>query len=426
MPHRHPVNQQLYDRQTRTGAAVDRFVALFGSLRFIAWMTVVIAAWIVLNVFVVAVRWDPYPFILLNLAFSAQATYAAPLILLSQNRSAEQDRLKAEHDYQVNADALAEIRANTAITQQLYDHLTGGPMTGMPGVDVASFQGQPGQWRAAAGDYQWAAVKITELQPGGIEYVNPDAAADWAALKADGKGRVAYLFGHPSVSAAATVDFFAGELAPLGLEPGDAVCLDHETSDGLGAAQVAGWACTVMAGLKSRFGREPLAYTFVDFAEEGNCAGLGGYQLWISDPNHPAGHPAVPAPWKTFAIHQYGITGAIDRDITTWPTLTAMAAAVGVTPAPKPPPAPKPAAKKGHGMILVQPDKDDVPAGTTWPGVFLLNEAGNMLHVTSLDANADNVTAYQSAGIEGPVNITWDEYLARTGQAAPAPSAPTS
>jgi uncharacterized membrane protein len=120
--HRHPVNQAMLDRATRTQRAVDGFVAYFGSLRFIAWMTVVIIGWLVVNTLWLTrgIKWDPYPFILLNLAFSAQATYAAPLILLSQNRGAERDRLKAEHDYAVNETALSEIRADVALTAEVH------------------------------------------------------------------------------------------------------------------------------------------------------------------------------------------------------------------------------------------------------------------------------------------------------------------
>jgi uncharacterized membrane protein len=57
-----------------------------------------VTVWIALNVFAVRLRWDPYPFILLNLAFSTQAAYAAPLILLAQNRQADRDRVQAEED----------------------------------------------------------------------------------------------------------------------------------------------------------------------------------------------------------------------------------------------------------------------------------------------------------------------------------------
>jgi len=85
-------------------------------------MTLFIIAWLAVNSLWLTrgARWDPYPFILLNLAFSAQATYAAPLILLSQNRAAERDRLKAEHDYTVNETALSEIRADRGLTAEVH------------------------------------------------------------------------------------------------------------------------------------------------------------------------------------------------------------------------------------------------------------------------------------------------------------------
>ncbi|MGY1725571.1 DUF1003 domain-containing protein [Geodermatophilus sp. SYSU D01062] len=82
--------------------AVGRFaegIARFlGTGRFLAVQTVIVVLWIALNVFAVRLRWDPYPFILLNLAFSTQAAYAAPLILLAQNRQADRDRVQAEED----------------------------------------------------------------------------------------------------------------------------------------------------------------------------------------------------------------------------------------------------------------------------------------------------------------------------------------
>jgi uncharacterized membrane protein len=82
--------------------AVGRFaegIARFlGTGRFLAVQTIIVVLWIGLNVFAVRLRWDPYPFILLNLAFSTQAAYAAPLILLAQNRQADRDRVQAEED----------------------------------------------------------------------------------------------------------------------------------------------------------------------------------------------------------------------------------------------------------------------------------------------------------------------------------------
>ncbi|MGK5110966.1 MULTISPECIES: DUF1003 domain-containing protein [unclassified Geodermatophilus] len=75
--------------------AIARFL---GTGRFLAVQTVLVIVWIGLNVFAVQLQWDPYPFILLNLAFSTQAAYAAPLILLAQNRQADRDRVALEED----------------------------------------------------------------------------------------------------------------------------------------------------------------------------------------------------------------------------------------------------------------------------------------------------------------------------------------
>ncbi len=79
----------------RTSERVARFL---GTGRYLAVQTILVLVWILLNIFVVALRWDPYPFILLNLAFSTQAAYAAPLILLAQNRQDNRDRVALEED----------------------------------------------------------------------------------------------------------------------------------------------------------------------------------------------------------------------------------------------------------------------------------------------------------------------------------------
>src|SRR5262245_35021127 len=70
-----------------------------GTAQFIAYMTLFVLLWIALNVIgLYGLRWDPYPFILLNLFFSTQASYAAPLILLAQNRQTDRDRLTMDED----------------------------------------------------------------------------------------------------------------------------------------------------------------------------------------------------------------------------------------------------------------------------------------------------------------------------------------
>lgn len=140
---------------------------------------------------------------------------------------------------------------------------------------------------------------------------------------------VAYLFAHPSVSVPDTVSFFIGELRSLGLTDADGVMLDLEVTDGLGPAQVDAWAAAVMADLARSLDRRPILYTFLSFAEAGNTASLGKYPLWIADPSSPVGHPRVPLPWRQWTIHQYDISGAIDRDVANFPTLAAMRQALG-------------------------------------------------------------------------------------------------
>ena len=80
------------------GEVSERIARYFGTARYLAIQTVFVIAWLAFNVAAVTLRFDPYPFILLNLAFSTQAAYAAPLILLAQNRQADRDRIQAEAD----------------------------------------------------------------------------------------------------------------------------------------------------------------------------------------------------------------------------------------------------------------------------------------------------------------------------------------
>lgn len=87
----------------------DTVAATMGSWRFIIIQSVILFVWIVLNITAFVQQWDPYPFILLNLALSFQAAYAAPFIMMSQNRQQDIDRQSAEHDYQINIKAELEI-----------------------------------------------------------------------------------------------------------------------------------------------------------------------------------------------------------------------------------------------------------------------------------------------------------------------------
>jgi len=114
----------------RFGIIAERFARFFGTPRFIIGQTILVAIWIAINALVVALRWDPYPFILLNLAFSTQAAYAAPLILLAQTRQADRDKATADevsriadeqrrHVEQQSGGLRELVQANTLLTQQV-------------------------------------------------------------------------------------------------------------------------------------------------------------------------------------------------------------------------------------------------------------------------------------------------------------------
>jgi uncharacterized membrane protein len=89
----------------RFSEAIARFL---GTARFLVAQTAIVVVWIIVNAIAWGLRWDPYPFILLNLAFSTQAAYAAPLILLAQNRQEARDRAQAEQDRAVTARTQAD------------------------------------------------------------------------------------------------------------------------------------------------------------------------------------------------------------------------------------------------------------------------------------------------------------------------------
>jgi uncharacterized membrane protein len=86
----------------------ERLARFLGTGRYLAGQTIIVILWISLNAVAWSLRWDKYPFILLNLAFSTQAAYAAPLILLAQNRQADRDRAEIERDRETNARSLAD------------------------------------------------------------------------------------------------------------------------------------------------------------------------------------------------------------------------------------------------------------------------------------------------------------------------------
>src|SRR6266581_1832213 len=105
------------------GALAERLARIFGTPGYIFAQTIVVIIWIVFNGFEIFVHFDKYPFILLNLAFSTQAAYAAPLILLAQTRQAERDKAHAEADAKhreaLSAMQMKLLEENTKLTEQI-------------------------------------------------------------------------------------------------------------------------------------------------------------------------------------------------------------------------------------------------------------------------------------------------------------------
>lgn len=107
--HRRSMLKRVQVDRDAFGRFAEGFARSMGTAKFLAWMTVFVVVWITLNVFGVFRAWDPYPFILLTLALSLQASYAAPLILLAQNRQEARDRVSIDADRAQAAQSRADM-----------------------------------------------------------------------------------------------------------------------------------------------------------------------------------------------------------------------------------------------------------------------------------------------------------------------------
>jgi uncharacterized membrane protein len=123
-----PVRGSLYDADA-FGRFSEGLARLLGTGKYLFAQTLFVIFWIIFNTIGIIRHWDPYPFILLNLAFSTQAAYAAPLILLAQNRQDERDRATTDRDRQVAARTQADTeylaRELAAVRLALSDVVTG-------------------------------------------------------------------------------------------------------------------------------------------------------------------------------------------------------------------------------------------------------------------------------------------------------------
>ena len=176
-----------YDSEAfgRFSESVARY---FGTARFLAIQTVIVVVWILINSFVLVLQWDPYPFILLNLVFSTQAAYAAPLILLAQNRQERRDRVQAVLDREVaertqsDTEFLAREIANVRI--MLSDAVTGDELRKLLGdvsdsldaMTAASRPSSPADDRSSFGDGPIGRDQTTERELTGRRRRRPPPA----------------------------------------------------------------------------------------------------------------------------------------------------------------------------------------------------------------------------------------------------------
>lgn len=107
----------------RFGRAAEASARFFGTPRYILGQSVLVVIWIVVNSIALVRHWDPYPFILLNLAFSTQAAYAAPLILLAQTRQAERDKLALEREEAHREELMKHMEAREQAIKRELDEL---------------------------------------------------------------------------------------------------------------------------------------------------------------------------------------------------------------------------------------------------------------------------------------------------------------
>jgi len=143
--YRSVVNQAYRDEAPWGERLADGIANWIGSWPFLIIQTIIVLLWVGLNIVGLGLHWDPYPFILLNLAFSVQAAYTGPILLLASNRQDKKDRMTLEHaasvadrDDEQSQRILAEIRHNTELTVAILQRLDAGTGPQSPAAGAAT------------------------------------------------------------------------------------------------------------------------------------------------------------------------------------------------------------------------------------------------------------------------------------------------
>ena len=179
------------------------------------------------------------------------------------------------------------------------------------GLDVSNYQGRY-DWAGTRG-LSFGINRVTQgLGAAGTNSPDPEASWNHAAIRDAGLARGAYHFLDPSLSGAAQARYFVDTLGHYGLVKNDMLWLDNETA-GTSPGTVAACAQNFMAELHTLRPENPIGvYTYIDFAKQGNCAGLSKYALWLAYP--AAAAPQPPPPWVKWAFWQWGLRNGVDAD----------------------------------------------------------------------------------------------------------------
>jgi lysozyme len=179
------------------------------------------------------------------------------------------------------------------------------------GIDVSAIGQGRFDWQPWAGHISFAMVKATE----GTDFTDPEFARNWSEAAEMGVFRFAYHFFRPGLDPATQAEFFIDTVKAQGLGPGDNLVMDFETTDGLPVIHVSFAAWVFAHSISNRVhNHRLLIYTYPFFGEEGNCAKLAAWPLWVADYGVPI--PLAPPPWADPTFWQYapGGNGRPDQD----------------------------------------------------------------------------------------------------------------
>lgn len=199
--------------------------------------------------------------------------------------------------------------------------------------DVSNWQGE--RVPELVAKHEVLAIKATE----GNSFLDPEFADNWKFAKDNEKARIAYCLIHPSLPGLQQANTFLDYIDHSGgIESGDMFALDLEVTDGKAPEIVDACAAEWLDHVASQTKANPFVYTYIYFAEAGNCKSLGHRPLWIADPSHPPAHPVVPKPWDNWEIHQYGVFRGIDADVVKAQSVEQLAQFGALVGPPAPPP----------------------------------------------------------------------------------------